>query len=156
MNWYCNAFLSVFCRVHYISFNSISVYSIPFFSVLFYSILFYPIPSYSFFILFHSFSSILDHLVFFFLFILVAKISAMLFDSFLSSNHFANCEYTSLGEACCLEQAVLINKIFLFDCLKWEVFPLELVKCFFVFFNIFTNNSCLENYQVMVEPWSCE
>ena len=26
----------------------------------------------------------------------------MLFDSFLSSNHFANCEYNSLGEACSL------------------------------------------------------
>lgn len=26
----------------------------------------------------------------------------MLIDSFLSSNHFANCEYNSLGEACSL------------------------------------------------------
>ena len=79
----------------------------------------------------------------------------MLFDSFLSSNHFANCEYNSLGEACSLayrtssldEQNI---PVLLF---KMKSVSFTVGRVFFLcFFNFFINNSGLENYQVMVEP----
>ena len=76
------------CILSY-SFHFIQLF---YFSV-FHSILFYPIPSYSFFILFHSRPS------FFFSFWLLRLMLCYLIDSFLFSNHFANCEYNSLGEA---------------------------------------------------------
>ena len=80
----------------------------------------------------------------------------MLFDSFLSSNHFANCEYNSLGEACSLayrtssldEQNI---PVLLFK-MKSVFFTVGKVFFCVFFFNFFINNSCLENYQVMVEP----
>ena len=80
----------------------------------------------------------------------------MLFDSFLFSNHFANCEYNSLGEAYSVAYRTSSldkqNIPVLLCKMKSVSFRVTLVKCFFVFFDIFTNNSCLENYQVMVEP----
>ena len=98
------------CSLYFIQLFYFSLFH----SIIFCSILFHSILSHSIIFFFYS----LPFQTIFFLFILVVKISAMLFDSFLSSNLFANCEYNSLGEACSLEQAVLINKIFLFYCVK--------------------------------------
>lgn len=142
--------------VMFIIFHSILFQCIPSHSFRFYSIPFYFIPFHHILFLF---SSILDHVIFFFLFILVTKISAMLFDSFLFSNHFANCEYNSLGEACSLAyRTSSLDKqnipVLLF---KMKSVFFTVGKVFFcVFLIFFINNSCLENYQVMVEPWSCE
>ena len=123
-----------------------------FHSILFCSILFHSILSHSIIFFFYS----LPFQTIFFLFILVVKISAMLFDSFLFSNHFANCEYNSLGEACSVayrtssldEQNI---PVLLFK-MKSVFFTVGKVFCCVFFLNFFINNSCLENYQVMVEP----
>ena len=134
--------------VIFIPFHSIVLFQcIPFHSILSHSIIF-------FFILFHSRPS------FFFSFWLLRLMLCYLIDSFLFSNHFANCEYNSLGEAYSVayrtsslgEQNIPVLRF------KMKSVSFTVGKVFFCvfFFNFFINNSCLENYQVMVEPWSCE
>ena len=133
------------CILSY-SFHFIQLF---YFSV-FHSILFYPIPSYSFFILFHSRPS------FFFSFRLLRILLCYLthFCPLITLQTVNN--YHSLGEACSLayrtssldEQNI---PVLLFK-MKSVFFTVGKVFFSVFFFNFFINNSCLENYQVMVEP----